>query len=75
MWAELLLQRGRGAGLVFRPVNLAVFEISTSIGNIFLLVALKVAPITLLALALGLTAQLVLSGLQTAPELMLRLIP
>ena len=33
------------------------------------------AGLTLLALALGLTAQLVLSGLQTAPELMLRLIP
>ena len=31
--------------------------------------------LTLLALALGLTAQLVLSGLQQAPELMLRLIP
>ena len=33
------------------------------------------AGLMLLALALGLTAQLVLSGLQTAPELMLRLIP
>ena len=33
------------------------------------------AGLTLLALALGLIAQLVLSGLQTAPELMLRLIP
>ena len=33
------------------------------------------AGLTLLALAIGLTAQLVLSGLQTAPELMLRLIP
>jgi flagellar biosynthetic protein FliR len=31
--------------------------------------------LVLLTLALGLTAQLVLSGLQTAPELMLRLIP
>ena len=33
------------------------------------------AGLTLLALALGLTAQLVLSGLHQAPELMLRLIP
>jgi len=33
------------------------------------------AGLTLLAVALGLTAQLVLSGLHTAPELMLRLIP
>ena len=47
----------------------------TSTGNIFLLAAQMIAPITLPALALGRTAQLVRSGLQTAPELMLRLIP